>query len=111
MLAVPLMAVQAALLTPTLPLRTPLARRSVMPRMEEAVNATTAYLQTGDTRLELVEPEGRVAPGLVMFQKFIGDRELHGARVYVMEKGRVRFTGTMAELDARPDVRDAYLAV
>ncbi|MGV0758891.1 ABC transporter ATP-binding protein [Tistrella mobilis] len=32
-------------------------------------------------------------------------------RVYVMEKGRVRFTGTMAELDARPDVRDAYLAV
>ena len=26
-------------------------------------------------------------------------------------KGGIRFAGTMAEFDARPDVRDAYLAV
>jgi branched-chain amino acid transport system ATP-binding protein len=31
-------------------------------------------------------------------------------RVYVIEKGAIRFVGTMAEFDARPDVRDAYLA-
>jgi len=32
-------------------------------------------------------------------------------RVYVIEKGCIRFAGTMAELDARPDIRDAYLAL
>jgi branched-chain amino acid transport system permease protein len=31
-------------------------------------------------------------------------------RVYVIEKGAIRFGGTMAEFDARSDVRDAYLA-
>jgi branched-chain amino acid transport system ATP-binding protein len=32
-------------------------------------------------------------------------------RIYVVEKGRVRFSGTSAEFDARPDIRDAYLAI
>lgn len=32
-------------------------------------------------------------------------------RAYVIEKGCVRFSGTMAEFDARPDIRDAYLAL
>jgi branched-chain amino acid transport system ATP-binding protein len=32
-------------------------------------------------------------------------------RVCVIEKGRVRFSGTAAEFDARPDIRDAYLAL
>ena len=33
------------------------------------------------------------------------------SRVYVIEKGAVRFSGTMAEFDAAPEVRDAYLAL
>ncbi|WP_299436252.1 ABC transporter ATP-binding protein [uncultured Rhodospira sp.] len=32
-------------------------------------------------------------------------------RAYVIEKGRTRFEGTLADLDARPDIRDACLAV
>jgi len=32
-------------------------------------------------------------------------------RVCVIEKGRIRFFGTSAEFDARPDIRDAYLAL
>jgi len=32
-------------------------------------------------------------------------------RVCVIEKGRIRFFGTGAEFDARPDIRDAYLAL
>jgi branched-chain amino acid transport system ATP-binding protein len=32
-------------------------------------------------------------------------------RVCVIEKGRVRYSGTVAEFDARPDIRDAYLAL
>jgi branched-chain amino acid transport system ATP-binding protein len=31
-------------------------------------------------------------------------------RIYVIEGGTIRFAGTMAEFDARPDVCDAYLA-
>jgi len=32
-------------------------------------------------------------------------------RICVIEKGRVRFSGTTAEFDARPDIRNAYLAL
>jgi branched-chain amino acid transport system ATP-binding protein len=32
-------------------------------------------------------------------------------RICVIEKGCVRFCGTIAEFDARPDIRDAYLAL
>jgi len=46
----------------------------------------------------------------------ISEQNLHFARlvadrVAVIEKGRIRFAGTMAEFDARPDIRDAYLAL
>lgn len=46
----------------------------------------------------------------------VSEQNLHFARlicdrVAVIEKGRVRFEGTLAELDAHPDVRDACLAV
>jgi branched-chain amino acid transport system ATP-binding protein len=45
----------------------------------------------------------------------VSEQNLHFARlvadrVYVIEKGRIRFAGTMGEFDARPDIRDAYLA-
>lgn len=39
------------------------------------------------------------------FAKLISDR------AYIIEKGRVRFQGTMAELEANPDIEDTYLAV
>jgi branched-chain amino acid transport system ATP-binding protein len=39
------------------------------------------------------------------FAKLICDR------AYIVERGRICFSGTMAELDARPDVRDAHLAL
>jgi branched-chain amino acid transport system ATP-binding protein len=32
-------------------------------------------------------------------------------RAYIIEKGRIRFAGTMAELDANDDVRAQYLAI
>ena len=46
----------------------------------------------------------------------ISEQNLHFAklisdRAYIIEKGRMRFSGTMAELEANPDIRDAYLAV
>jgi len=46
----------------------------------------------------------------------ISEQNLHFARlvcdrVYIIEKGRIRFEGTMPEFEARPDIRDAFLAV
>ena len=46
----------------------------------------------------------------------LSEQNLHFARLisdraYIIEKGRIRFGGTMAELEANPGIRDAYLAV
>jgi branched-chain amino acid transport system ATP-binding protein len=46
----------------------------------------------------------------------LSEQNLHFARLIadkavVLERGRVRFAGTIAELDAAPAIRDAYLAV
>ena len=46
----------------------------------------------------------------------LSEQNLHFAklitdRAYIIERGRIRFGGTMAELDTSPEVRDAYLAV
>lgn len=37
--------------------------------------------------------------------------ELVSDRAYVLEKGQIRFEGTMAELAANEEVRRAYLSV
>lgn len=46
----------------------------------------------------------------------LSEQNLHFARLisdraYIIEKGRIRFSGSVAELEANPVVRDAYLAV
>jgi branched-chain amino acid transport system ATP-binding protein len=46
----------------------------------------------------------------------LSEQNLHFARsisdrAYIIESGRIRFGGTMQELEQRPEVRDAYLAV
>ena len=46
----------------------------------------------------------------------VSEQNLHFARLisdraYIIERGRICFGGSMAELDARPDVRDAHLSL
>lgn len=46
----------------------------------------------------------------------LSEQNLHFARLisdraYIIETGRIRFAGTTAELEAQPEVRDAYLAL
>jgi branched-chain amino acid transport system ATP-binding protein len=46
----------------------------------------------------------------------VSEQNLHFARLiadraYIIERGRICFGGTMRELDARPDIRDAHLAL
>jgi branched-chain amino acid transport system ATP-binding protein len=53
----------------------------------------------------------REGVSLLVSEQNLAFARLVADRVYVIEKGTVRFSGTMAEFDARPDVRDAYLAL
>ena len=46
----------------------------------------------------------------------VSEQNLHFARLisdraYIIERGRICFGGTMRELDARPDIRDAHLSL
>src|SRR6202158_5042070 len=46
----------------------------------------------------------------------VSEQNLHFARLicdraYIIERGRICFAGTMSELDAQPDIRDAHLAL
>jgi len=46
----------------------------------------------------------------------VSEQNLHFARLisdraYIIERGRICFSGTMTELDARADIRDAHLAL
>jgi branched-chain amino acid transport system ATP-binding protein len=61
--------------------------------------------------IEAILQMKREGVSLLVSEQNPGFARLVADRVYVMEKGRVRFSGTMAEFDARPDVRDAYLAL
>lgn len=91
---------------------------------------TIARTLMGNPSLVLLdEPSEGLAPkiveqmaGAILAMKqeglsiLLSEQNLHFARLIsdravILEKGRVQFTGTLAELDARPDVRDAYLAV
>ena len=64
----------------------------------------------GEVVTELDLPRERLAGALLQAGKRRFAR-LVAERVYVVEKGAVRFSGTMAEFDAAPEVRDAYLAL
>ncbi len=77
----------------------------------------------------LDEPSEGVAPVIVdQMAEAIGELKTQGVaillseqnlrfaqevadRAYIIEKGRIRFSGTMAELDANDDVRAQYLAI
>ena len=48
---------------------------------------------------------------LLLSEQNLRFAQLIADRLCVIEKGRIRFFGTSAEFDSRPDIRDAYLAL
>jgi branched-chain amino acid transport system ATP-binding protein len=91
---------------------------------------TVARTLMGNPRLVMLdEPSEGVAPVIVEqmvrsinemkqlgLSVLLSEQNLHFAeqvcdRAYVLEKGQVRFAGTMAELDADEATRRAYLSV
>jgi branched-chain amino acid transport system ATP-binding protein len=61
--------------------------------------------------IEAIRKMKREGLSLLVSEQNLNFARLVAERVYVIEKGCIRFAGTMAEFDARPDVRDAYLAL
>lgn len=59
-----------------------------------ANGTSTSYLQQGNARLVLMESGERVASDAMVFEKFIGDLRLHGAKVVVIENA----DGTVAQV-------------
>jgi branched-chain amino acid transport system ATP-binding protein len=82
---------------------------------------TIARTLMGNPSLVLLdEPSEGLSPKIV--EQMVGvsivvsEQNLHFARLisdraYIIERGRICFNGTMRELDARPDIRDAHLAL
>ncbi len=60
--------------------------------------------------IEAIREMKREGLSLFVSEQNLAFARLVAERVYVIEKGTIRFAGTMAEFEARPDVRDAYLA-
>ena len=48
---------------------------------------------------------------ILLSEQNVGFAELVSDRVYMLEKGQVRWSGTMAELAANPDVQHSYLTL
>ena len=63
-------------------------------RADLAIAQSTSYLQHADTRIELIEAGKNDPVDAMVFQKFIGDLRLHGARVFVIENA----DGTVAQV-------------
>jgi len=61
--------------------------------------------------IEAIGKMKREGLGLLVSEQNLTFARLVAERIYVIEKGTIRFAGTLAEFDARPDVRDTYLAV
>jgi branched-chain amino acid transport system ATP-binding protein len=60
--------------------------------------------------IEAIHEMKREGLSLFVSEQNLAFARLVADRVYVIEKGKIRFAGTISEFDARPDVRDAYLA-
>jgi branched-chain amino acid transport system ATP-binding protein len=60
--------------------------------------------------IEAIRQVKREGLSLLLSEQNLPFARLVAERVYVIEKGAIRFVGTVAEFDAEPDVRNAYLA-
>jgi branched-chain amino acid transport system ATP-binding protein len=96
---------------------------------EQQMLAIGRTLMGNPRLLMLDEPSEGIAPKIVEDMAYailklkragvsllISEQNLHFARLIsdravILESGEIRFTGTFADLEARADIRDAYLAV
>lgn len=96
---------------------------------EQQMLAIARTLMGNPTCLLLDEPSEGVAPvivdqmaravlklkeqgvGILLSEQNLHFAQLVGDRAYIIEKGRIRFSGTMAQLQADQAVREQYLAL
>jgi len=61
--------------------------------------------------IEAILAMKREGLSLLLSEQNLRFARLIADRICVIEKGRIRFVGNTAEFDARPEIRDAYLAL
>jgi branched-chain amino acid transport system ATP-binding protein len=61
--------------------------------------------------IEAIREMKREGLSLFVSEQNLAFARLVAERVYVIKRGGIRFAGTMAEFDARPDVREALSRV
>jgi len=61
--------------------------------------------------VEAIRTMKREGVSVVLSEQNLHFARLISDRVYIIERGHICFGGTMGELDARPDIRDAHLSV
>ena len=61
--------------------------------------------------VEAIRTMKREGVSIVVSEQNLHFARLISDRVYIIERGRICFGGSMGELDAKPDIRDAHLSV
>src|SRR5258707_2519715 len=61
--------------------------------------------------MEAIRTMEKAGVGMVVSEQNLHFARLICDRAYIIERGRICFSGTMSELDARLDIRDAHLAL
>jgi branched-chain amino acid transport system ATP-binding protein len=102
---------------------------TLFPNLGEMRNRPGGRMSGGEQQMLTDEPSEGLSPKIVeqMVEAIltmkkegvsilVSEQNLHFARLisdraYIIERGRICFGGTISELDARPDIRDAHLAL
>src|SRR3569832_1078981 len=61
--------------------------------------------------VDAILPMKREGLSIMVSEQSLHFTRLISDRAYIIERGKICFGGTMAELDARPDIRDAHLSL
>ena len=61
--------------------------------------------------VEAIRTMKKAGVSMVVSEQNLHFAKLISDRAYIIERGRICFSGTMAELDARPDILDAHLSI
>lgn len=88
--------------------RTLMGNPSMAPLDEPSEGLAPTIAEQMDSALLALKSDGLA---LLMSEQNLHFARLFADRVMVVEKGRAVYEGALADFDAAPDIRDAYLAV
>jgi branched-chain amino acid transport system ATP-binding protein len=85
---------------------------SVLPVMAQYIGLTAGLSpKIVEQMVDAILAMKREGVSIVVSEQNLHFARLISDRAYIIERGKICFGGTMAELDARPDIRDAHLSL